>query len=310
MKELLEKILATEVLSEETKAEISTAFTQLIEEQVEAAKAEAEADVRATLAEQWITERDVLIEALDQQVTEIAKAEFDELKEDVARFRDLEVEYASKLVEAREDLAGQLDADIHTLAEQLDEYIGLKFKAEMDELSESIQEVRQNELGRKAFELFAREYQQSFVNKSDIEKQLAESQKEIAAVKVQLKESEARIATAHRAGKMDELLASLSGKTRNVMETILKSVPTEKLEESFEMFLPRVIKESKRPAQENEVLAESADNTPSKDILSEGVVVTGNHPADQNQNHVDQPIVEQQINPELQKLAVLAGIAD
>ena len=35
MNELLEKILATDVLNEETKAEIATAFTQLVNEQVE-----------------------------------------------------------------------------------------------------------------------------------------------------------------------------------------------------------------------------------------------------------------------------------
>ena len=83
MNELLEKILATDVLNEETKAEIASAFTQLVNEKVEAAKAEAEADVRAQLTEQWITGRDNLIDALDAQVTDLLEAEIAELKQDI-----------------------------------------------------------------------------------------------------------------------------------------------------------------------------------------------------------------------------------
>lgn len=190
MNELLEKILATDVLNEETKAEIASAFTQLVNEKVEAAKAEAEADVRAQLTEQWITERDNLIDALDAQVTELLEAEIAELKQDINDFRDLEVEYAGKLVEARKELAEQLDADITTLAEQLDEFIGIKLRVEMDELKESIEEVRRNELGRKVFEMFAREYQLSYVNKTEIEAKLAESEKQQAEISKQLVESQ------------------------------------------------------------------------------------------------------------------------
>lgn len=299
MHELLEKILAADVLTEETKAELATAFNQLVEEKVEAAKAEAEADVRTQLTEQWITERDHLIDALDAQVSSLLEAEISELKQDISDFRDLEVEYAGKLVEARKELAGQLDSDIHALAESLDGFISIKMKAEFDELKESITEVRQNELGRKVFEMFAREYQVSHINKTDLEKQVTESAKTVEAVKAKLVESESRFEAVQREVKLGELLSTLSGKQREVMETILKAIPTEKLEEGYNMFLSRVLKESKQPAKEGKVLAESAEKS------ADSAVVTGDLPQDRR-------IVEESVapvaNPHLQEMRRLAGL--
>ena len=299
MNELLEKILATDILNEETKAELSSAIAQLVSESVEAAKAEAEADVRTQLTEQWITERDNLINALDAQMTDLLEAEMAELKADIASFRDLEVEYASKLVEARQDLANQLDADIHTLAEQLDKFITVKLRTEMDELRESIEDVRRNELGRKIFEMFAREYQHNHVNKSDVERKLAEAEQALADAQSRLAEAQARAEDAARQRKMEELLAPLAGKQRDVMETILKSVPTNRLEEGYNTFLTRVLKESKQPAQEEKVLAEGAQKT------AKTVVKTGNAPAEAA---VIQESVVQQKNPEIEKLRRLAGL--
>lgn len=300
MNELLEKILAADVLTEETKAEIATAFNQLIEEQVQAAKAEAEVEVRAQLTEQWITERDNLIDALDAQVTELLEAEISELKQDISDFRDLEVEYAGKLVEAKKELALQLDSDIHALAENIDGFITIKMQTEFDELKESIQEVRQNELGRKVFEMFAREYQVSHVNKTELEQRVTESAKEVEAVKAKLAESEARFEAISRENKLTELLSALSGKQRDVMETILKAVPTERLEEGYNTFLARVLKESKQPAKEEKVLAESKEEkTP------ETVVVSGDLPGEKE---VIQESVAPVANPDLEKLRRLAGL--
>jgi len=68
MDELLQQLLEAEVLSEETKKELETAMTGKLGEAVELAKSEAAADVRAELTEQWIQERDTLIEAIDSKV--------------------------------------------------------------------------------------------------------------------------------------------------------------------------------------------------------------------------------------------------
>ena len=100
MDELLQKLLESEVLTAETQKELKEAIEQKVTEAVEAAKAEAAADVRAELTEQWVNERDALIEAVDAKVGDFLDSELDELKSDIERFRDLEAESAEKLVEA------------------------------------------------------------------------------------------------------------------------------------------------------------------------------------------------------------------
>lgn len=302
MKELLEKLLATDVLNEDTKAEIAAAFTKMVNEQVEQTRVQTELEVRTQLTEQWITERDNLIDAMDMQMTELLESEIAELKQDIAAFRDLEVEYAGKLVEARKDLAEQLDADIYTLATKLDEYIEDKLRAEMTELKESIDEVRKNELGRRAFEMFAREYQSSFVNKTEIERKLAESEQKMAAMKKQLSESETKYNSIARERKMEELLAPLAGKQRAVMETILKSVPTETLEEGYNMFLPRVLKESKQSVQEGKVLTESG-----KAAIEDGKTTTIKTGDGRQAPQLNESAAFG--SPDLEKLRRLAGIS-
>lgn len=302
MDELLEKILTTDVLNEETKAELSAAFTAVIEERVAEAKAEAETDVRVQLTEQWITEREALIDALDAQVSELLEAELADLRQDIESFRDLEVEYAGKIVEARRELAEELDSDIHALAEQLDEFLHLKLEAELSELKESIEEVRSNELGRKVFEMFAREYQQSYVNKTDVEVKLAEAEQKQQEVSKQLAESQKTIDGLKRDRKMDELLSALSGKQRSMMETVLKSVPTNQLDEGYKMFLGRILKESQQPAQEDVVLAESANPQDPADL----VVKTGDQPAPAKVIQESAAVVS---NPSIAELRALAGIA-
>ena len=108
MDELLQKLLEAEVLTEETKKELKTAFETKLNEAVEAAKAEAAADVRAELTEQWVNERDALVEAVDAKVGDYLDGEIEELKADIERFRDLEAEAAEKLVEAKALMAEEL----------------------------------------------------------------------------------------------------------------------------------------------------------------------------------------------------------
>lgn len=299
MDELLAKILATDVLSESTKAELSEAFTQLITEQVAEAKQLAEAEVRAQLAEQWVSEREALIDAMDAQINEALQAELADLKDDINAFRDLEVEHAAKLVEAKQELAEQLDGDIYALAEQIDQYLEEKMRAEFTDLKESIEVVKRNELGRKIFEMFASEYQTSFVNQTEVEKKLAEAKQAERELRAQLAEAEKQRNEIIRESKLAELLSTLAGKQKSIMETILKAVPTEKLDESFNMFLPRVISEGmKQPTQQP--IVEGAKPTEA------GKIVTGNGATVINEN-VEQPktTVSTEI---LSQFRVLAGI--
>ena len=64
--------------------------------------------------------------------------------------------------------------------------------------------------------------------------------------------------------KLKEVLAPLTGRSRDVMEAILKNVDTEQLDEAYKTFIGRVIRESEATGSENEdkVLAEGASKKP------------------------------------------------
>src|ERR1035441_7675610 len=101
MDEILTKLLSSELLSEEAKAEISTKWTTLVEEHKASIREEVTLEVRAEIAEQWASERDTLIENVETFVAKKLDEEVAELKADIERFRDLEAEYAEKMVEEK-----------------------------------------------------------------------------------------------------------------------------------------------------------------------------------------------------------------
>lgn len=312
MDELLKKLLETDLLNEDTKAELTEQFQSFISTTIDEHRQLVEAQVREevtqTLSEQWVQERESLIEALESKTDEVLTAELAELKEDIDRFRDLEAEYAGKLVEQKQELAETLQTNIAQLAEMLDQFIFEKLNAEMDELKEDIAENKKLAFGRKMFETFAREYQNSFVSQSDVEKQLAESTAALASAQEQLAESQKTLDTAVREKKVTELLSNLAaGKPRNVMETILKTVPTDKLDEAYTKFLDRVLKESVKPAaKETGVLAEGAQE-PTQ--VNEPVVLTGDLAPTASELHESaQAALAAKSNPDLEKLRRWSGI--
>lgn len=97
MDELLKKLLESELLNEDTKAELTEQFQSFINAQIDEHRQLVEQQVRdeltQSLSEQWVQERESLIEALDAKTDEVLKAELAELKEDIERFRDLEAEF-------------------------------------------------------------------------------------------------------------------------------------------------------------------------------------------------------------------------
>lgn len=307
MDELLKKLLETDLLNEETKAELTEQVQSFIgaklDEQRQLIEQEVRAEVTQSLSEQWIEERTALIESLDAKTDEILKAELAELKEDLERFRDLEAEKARELVEAKQELAETLEANIGQLAEMLDVFVFEKLNAELDELKEDITENKKLAFGRKMFESFVREYQMNFVSHTDVEKQLSENQEQLVAVQQQLSESQKALDSAVREKKMTELLSTVAaGKQRSVMETILKTVPTEKLEEAYGKFIGRVLNESVKPtAKETGVLAEGAQTTTEQTVVLNG----DTQPTASEIVESAQPKVE---NVDLQKLKRWAGV--
>jgi hypothetical protein len=275
MDELLQKLFEANVLSEDTKKELQEAFGQHLSEAVEAAKAEATADVRAELTEQWVNERDALLEAIDNKVGDVLDAEMSELKEDIEGFRDLKAEFAEKEVELKAALAEEVKQDLAQLVEQLDAFLEIRLTAELDELMEDIQEVKKNDLGRRIFDAVVEEYQAEFADDESVAGSLRETEARLEDTTAQLEEAVARVAELERAQKLDEVLAPLSGRQREVMEAILKHVDTAHLEEGYKTFIGRVLKESDGAESEKEdsVLAENASEDGKEEV--QGNLVTG-----------------------------------
>lgn len=280
MEELLQKLLEAEILTEDTRKELEDAFKAQLEEATTAAKDETAADVRAELTEQWVTERDNLIEAIDTKVGEMLVQEIAELKEDIESFRDLEAEYAEKLVEAKGEMGDELKGDLKELVEKIDSFLEMRLKSEMSELKEDIAEVRKNDFGRRIFEAVEAEFNDNHADKASAAKSLRETKARLADTETALEESESKLAAMQRTQKLDEVLSPLAGQQRDVMEAILKTVPTDKLEEGYKTFIGRVIRESEedvKSEKEDKVLAEDTleDGKDDAKKLDEGVVVTG-----------------------------------
>lgn len=313
MDELLQKLLESQVLSPETKAELETAFKAKIDEAIKEAREEAAADERVRLQEQFITERDNLIEAVDAKVGEFLQQEIGvELKNDIDRFRDLEAEFAEKLVEAKASMADELKADLGQLVEKLDAFLEIRLNSELEELREDFAEVRKNEFGRKIFEAFAQEYINGYADDESAEASLQAISARAEELEKSLEESETARKALERQIKLEKILEPLAGKQREVMEAILKNVDTENLEEGYKTFIGRVIREQSSTVKEDSVsekekpvLAEGTSEKkvapakkPTAEKLKEAVVATGDN---------EEEVIKESA-PSAEKLAHLAHL--
>lgn len=267
MEELLNKLLAADILTEDTKADLEGAFKKQLDEAIETARAAATATVTAELNEQWITERDTLIEALDAKVTEALATEIVELREDIERFRNLETEYAEKLVEAKGEMAETLKSDLAQLIEKMDAFFEIRLSHELQELREDFETVKRNEFGKSIFEAFVTEFKKHYAGDDSVEAKLNETESQLEDALTALEQAEKRSARLERTMKMEKVLAPLTGRTREVMEAILKNVDTPLLEDAYKTYVGRVLKETS--AEEEQQSSEKEEK-----VLAEGVKTT------------------------------------
>lgn len=272
MDEILQKLLNSELLSEETKAELTQKWNESLEGYKTQVREEVIGEVRSELAEQWTTERDALIEKVDTFVAEAIKNEIVELKGDIDRFRDLEAEYAEKLVEQKHNLAQELATELDELVDKIDAFFEMRLSEEMDELKEDIEVVKQNDFGRRMFEAFSAEFNKNFIDEDSTAAELNVTKQKLEDVEKQLAESEQKTAKMIRESKLNEILSSLSGKKREQMEFILRTIETSKLQEAYNYFIGRVLKEEVKDEKTKEVVTED------KKAEEPNAVVTGDKP--------------------------------
>lgn len=293
MDEILNKLLQSELLSEETKAEITQQWTTSVEAFKTQVREEVSMEVRSELAEQWISERDELIGKVDTFVAEALTKEIGELRGDIERFRDLEAEYAEKLVEEKHKLAAEVATELDALVDKIDAFFEMRLTAELDELKEDLEVVKQNEFGRRMFEAFASEYAKHYVDEDAVQSKLSAAEQKLVDAEKALAESEEKIAQMVREQKMEQVLSPLTGKKREQMAMILKNVDTSRLEESYKFFIGRILKE--------EAAAPAAAQLTEGTAEPKTTVVTGDAPA------ADTP-AKAVVSESLQQLKRLAGI--
>lgn len=190
---------------------------------------------------------------LDSFVTEQLAEELKEFHEDKKAL----VEQKVKMVrEGKRELAEAKKDFIRKAASTVETTINRVISEEVKTFRNDITSARENDFGRRIFEAFASEFGASHLNEAkeikkvqkqlaETEKRLAESTARIAAQKeaTKLTESKLRIAEDKyaRKEKLEELMRPLGKEKKEIMFDLLESVKTEKLEESFNKYLPSVL---------------------------------------------------------------------
>lgn len=313
MDELLEKMFSSELLTEESKKELVNAFKAELEKATADAKELAIAEAKVDFAKQFAEDKEALVEALDTKLTVLLTAELQELKEDIERFRDLEAEHATQLVEEKEKMGLQLKAELAQLVETLDVFLTQELETEMAELKESIEEVKKIEFAKNIFESIEETYKKKFFDESGVAKQLAEAAANVEAKTARLAAVESKLAVMTREKELSRVLEPLHGRPREIMEAILKSVTTEKLDESYTNYIGRVLHESattvvetkseKETGVEPTVLAENVKTTAEPSVATK--VVTGDSTVVEHVEEVRQSSLSE---ADKRRLKAIAGL--
>ena len=207
-----------------------------------------------------------VVEALAQEI-----AEFYRDKQDLA-------ETKVRLVrEGRAEIKKVKQEFVTRAAKMVESVVTKNLSSEITSLKEDIEAARRQDFGRKLFEAFAAEYSSSYLNeKSETAKllkvidlkDLAMKEAAEAVVKaeqiLESKQAEIRALkeSQERKAIMSELLAPLNGEQRSIMGELMETVKTERLNESFEKYLPSVLN-GKAP-QKKQALVEAKEVTGNK----------------------------------------------
>ena len=183
------------------------------------------------------------------------------------------VETKVKLVaEAKKQMAKMKEAFITRSAKVVESAVNKKLAEELKSLKEDITAARTINFGKKIFEAFASEYQNSYLNEKsetaklmkvvdettmklkDAEKAIEEKQ---AVIESKEAESKRQADLMERKEKMAEMLKPLGKDKSEVMSQLLESVQTDKLEASFNKYLPHVMADKAVTREGAKVLSES-----------------------------------------------------
>ena len=221
---------------------------------------------QVTMASKFGKLEQFVVEALAQEITEFMTDKKDLAETKVRLIR-----------EGRQEIKKVKEAFVTRAAKMVEGVVSSGLRSEMKTLKEDIEAARRADFGRKLFEAFAAEYQGSYLNeKSETSKLLKvidlkdKAMQEAAQAVVQaeqlLESKQAEIRTLKesqtRKAIMAELLAPLNSEQREIMSELMETVKTERLNESFEKYLPSVLN-GKAP-QKKQALVEAKEITGNK----------------------------------------------
>jgi hypothetical protein len=270
MDEILQNLLNSELLSEDARAEISSKWTTKVNEFKTNLREEVSLEVRSELAEQYAVERDALVESVDTFVSTRLIEEIAELKADIENFRDLEAEFAEKIVEEKHSMAKKLSEELDELIDKMDAFFELRLTEELTELREDLDIVKQNHFGRKIFEAFVTEFNKSYVDEDSTQSKLAATLSKLADAQTAIAKLEESQSSMIRESKMEKILSSLTGKKREQMAFVLANVETSRLDEAYKHFIGRVLKEDS--SEQKSVTSEPAQ------LITESTKVANSQP--------------------------------
>jgi len=167
------------------------------------------------------------------------------------------VEQKVKMVrEGKKQLAEAKKDFIVKAADKVENVVNKVITNEVRSFKDDITRARENDFGRRIFEAFANEYGVSYLNEA---KEIKKIQKQITEMESKLNEANEKLAEKdeatklvesklrvsedrfERKEKLNELMAPLGKEKKEIMSDLLESVKTEKLEESFNKYLPSVL---------------------------------------------------------------------
>jgi hypothetical protein len=223
------------------------------------------------MAEKYSHLEDFIVEALAKEI-----AEFHTDKKDLAETK------VALIREAKTQFAKVKSTFVKKSSALVAETVKKSLTKEISVLKEDIDAARTSDFGRKIFEAFASEYNNSYLNEKSetakLLKVLSKKDLELAEAKVvatkqsalvESKQQEIAQVTSSmmRTNKLHELLRPLNGEQREIMTDLLESVQTSRLTAQFDKYLPAVI-DGNTPAKKKATLTEGTEITGNKSTTS------------------------------------------
>ena len=221
---------------------------------------------QVAMASKFGTLETFVVEALAQEITE-----FMQDKQDLA-------ETKVRLVrEGRQEIKKVKQEFVTRAAKMVESVVSTGLRSELHALKEDIESARRADFGRKLFEAFASEYSTSYLNeKSETAKLLKvidlkdlamqEAAQAVAQAEQILESKQAEIVALKEAQErkaiMSELLAPLNSEQKAIMAELMETVKTERLNESFDKYLPAVV--AGKAPQKKQALVEAKEITGNK----------------------------------------------